>query len=165
MNSEQKILLAEGISCMVQPMLVSKQKLYQKLLGLIPMDINKLTESISADKLMSIPGGLLQQLNMAFPEDLKKSMAGTDGEIKRITGYFDKNNFDTQEDSLYFVYNSHNLVLKKMYGPIANCLDKQTGYVTYMKSKGFDNEYSLADNTYKQGAKEQKTNVMPAEEM
>lgn len=165
MNSEQKILLAEGISCMVQPMLVSKQKLYQKLLGLIPMDINKLTESISADKLMSIPGGLLQQLNMAFPEDLKKSMAGTDGEIKRITGYFDKNNFDTQEDSLYFVYNSHNLVLKKMYGPIANCLDKQTGYITYMKSKGFDNEYSLTDNTYKQGAKEQKTNVMPAEEM
>ena len=165
MNSDQKVMLADAISCMAQPMLASKGKLYHKLLELIPMDLTKLTESISADKLMAIPGGLLQKLNIAFPEELKTSMGKTDGEVKRITRYFDKNNFDTQEDSMYFIYNSHNLMLKKMYGPIANCLDSQTGYKSYMKAKGFDNEVSLADNKYKQGAKEEKQNVMPAEEV
>jgi hypothetical protein len=165
MNSDQKTLLAEAIMCMVQPMLASKKKLYRKLLEFIPLDVNKLTESISADKLMAIPGGMLQQLNIIFPQDLKTSMANTDGQIKRITKYFDKNEFDTQEDSMYFIYNSHNLILKKMYGPIANCIDKQTGYLSYMKSKGYDNDFSLSDNNYKQGSKQEKTNVMPAREV
>ncbi len=165
MSDEQKILVAEAIGCMVQPMLASKKKIYQKLLSLIPFDLNKMTQDYTADKLMGIPGGALQKIGIAFPEDLNKSVAGTDGEIKRITGYFDKNNFDTQEDSLYFIYNSHNLILKKMYGPIANCVDRQTGYFDYMKSKGYDNECTISENSYKQGSKETKSNVMPAQEL
>lgn len=165
MNSDQKVLLAEAISCMVQPMLASKAKLYQELLSKVPLNLPEYIQKLNADKLMAIPGGLLEKLSIAFPEDLTKSIKGTDGEVKRISDYFNKNNFDTQEDTLYFIYNSQNLALKKMYGPIANCLATVTGYTSYMKAKGFDNEVTLAENKYKQGTKEEKQNVMPAEEL
>jgi hypothetical protein len=92
-------------------------------------------------------------------------MARADGEIKRIQGYFDKKSFDPPEDTMYFTFNAHNLALKKMYGPIANCLDQQTGYFEYMQAKGFNNEYTIADNNYKQGSSEPKTNVLPAKEL
>jgi hypothetical protein len=52
-----------------------------------------------------------------------------------------------------------------MWGPVANYLDEQTGYLDYMKAKGFSNETSLAENQYKQGSAEPKSNVMPAKEL
>jgi len=165
MSEKEKASLAEAISCLVSPMLASKKELYAKLLNLIPFDLTKMMDNISADKLMSIPGGALQVLNIEFPAELKTSMARADGEIKRIQGYFDKKSFDPPEDTMYFVFNAHNLTLKKMYGPIANCLDQQTGYLEYMQAKGFNNEFSITDNNYKQGSGEPKTNVMPAKEL
>lgn len=165
MGDEEKAYLAEAISCMVSPMLASKKELYTKLLNLIPFDLAKLMENISADKLMSIPGGMLDKLNIQFPGELTQSMARADGEVKRIQGYFDKKSFSPPEDTMYFVFNAHNLALKKMYGPVANALDEQTGYADYMKARGFTNETSLAETSYKQGSSEPKQNVMPAKEL
>jgi hypothetical protein len=165
MNDEQKMQVAMAIGMMVQPMLASKKELYQKLLHAIPFDLHKMAEGFNADKLMGFPANALKTLGIDFPEDLKKSISNTDGEISRITGYFEKGEFNTKEDSMYFIYNSHNLILKKMYGPIANHIDRQTGYLDYMKSKGFDNEYSLTDNSYKQGSNDTKNNVLPAQEV
>jgi hypothetical protein len=165
MSNEEKILVAQALSAMVQPMLPSKKKLFKKLLNLIPFDINKMTEAYSLDKLMAIPGGSLAGLGIDFPDELKQSIARADAEITRVKSYLDKSNFEMPEDSLYFIYNSHNLVLKKMYGPVANCIDKQTGYVDYMKSKGFDNAVTLTDNSYSQGTQEPKSNVLPAKEL
>jgi hypothetical protein len=165
MSDAEKASLAEAISCMVSPMLASKKELYTKLINVIPFDLGAILESVNSDSLMSAPGGALQGIGIEFPEELKQSMARADGEVKRIRGYFDKKSFEPREDTMYFVYNAHNLALKKMYGPVANYLDEQTGYLEYMKAKGFNNETSLAENQYKQGSSEPKSNVMPAKEL
>jgi hypothetical protein len=165
MDDTEKAYVAEAISCMVSPMLASKRELYTKLLNIIPFDLSKLMDNISADKLMSIPGGALNKLNIQFPEELTTSMGRADGEVKRIQGYFDKKSFSPPEDTMYFVFNAHNLALKKMYGPVANALDEQTGYAEYMKAKGYTNETNLAETSYKEGNSEPKQNVMPAKEL
>ncbi len=167
MSSAEKAQVASAVSSIVQPMLASKRKLYAKLLEMIPFDINKFMEGLTADKLMAIPGGMLEKLNIGFPEELKQSIANADAEVKRIRGYFDRNNFELPEgaDTLYFIYNSHNLTLKKMYGPVSNCLDQQTGYLDFMRSKGFENEVTLDENKYKQGSGGNTPNVMPAKEV
>jgi hypothetical protein len=165
MNDDQKMKLAQAIGCIVQPMLTSKKELYQKLLHVIPFDLHSMAEGFNSAKLMGFPASALKTLGIDFPDDLKQSISKTDNEISRITGYFEKQEFNAQEDSLYFIFNSHNLLLKKMYGPIANYVDRQTGYLDYMKSKGFDNEYTLTDNSYKQGSKDTKNNVLPAQEV
>jgi hypothetical protein len=68
-------------------------------------------------------------------------------------------------DSLYLIYNAHNIALKKSYGPIVQCIDQQTGYLNYMKAKGYDNECTLEENKYKQGTKNEKENAIPTTEV
>jgi hypothetical protein len=68
-------------------------------------------------------------------------------------------------DSLYLIYNAHNLALKKSFGPIHQCIDQQTGYANYMKAKGYDNECTLEENKYKQGTKNEKENAIPTTEV
>jgi len=165
MSDEEKETLAEAISCMVQPMLTTKKKLYQKLLHVIPFDLNTMMEDFTANKLMAIPGGGLSKLGIDFPDDLKKSIADADAQVKRLMGYFEKTDFNVPEDSLYFIYNTHNTVLKKPYGPILARIDQETGYLDFKKSKGFDAEVTLDALSYKQVGAAEKTDVLPAKEL
>ena len=68
-------------------------------------------------------------------------------------------------DSLYLIYNAHNMALKKSFGPVHQAIDQQTGYITYMKAKGFDNECTLEENKYNQGSKSEKENAIPTTEV
>ncbi len=165
MSSDQKIALSEAITCMTLPMLPTKRDFYAKLLNALPINLAELTKSFTADKLTAAAAGPLAALGIKFPDKLTASVAATDAELTRIKGYFDKNNFKMLPhiDTLYLMYNSHNIMLKKMYGPIANTLDKQTGYLNYMKAKGYDN--NPADNKYTQGTKEEKDKAMPTTEL
>ena len=87
-----------------------------------------------------------------------------DKEFSRIKGYLNKNNYPVHKDanSLYFIYNSHNLMLKKTYGEILNTIDKATGYLDVMESNGYTNFYNLEKNEY-QGGIGQKDNVQPVQ--
>lgn len=164
MSKEQKIALAEVISCLVQPMLPTKKAIYAKLLNMLPFSIDKIKE-YTADKMMAIPGGLLQKLNIDFPDELKASIARLDKEIERVERFFDKKEFGAEDDTLYFIFNQHNLVLKKMYGPVANYIDTQTGYAQYMTARGYENSVTLNEHKYTEGKTEPKENVMPAKEL
>ncbi len=165
MSDDQKVALAEAITCMTLPMLPTKRDFYTKLLNALPFNLAEFTKSFTADKLTAAAAGPLAALGIKFPDKLTASVAGTDGEISRIRGYVDKSSFKMLPniDTLYLMYNSHNIMLKKMYGPIANCVDTQTGYLNYMKAKGYDNKPN--DNTYTQANKEEKDKAMPTTEL
>ena len=165
MSDEEQTALAEAISTMVQPMLTTKKKLYQKLLHLIPFDLSTMLKDYSANNLMAIPGGGLSGIGIDFPADLKASIARVDEEIARVRGYFKQTDYTLPEDTLYFIYNQHNLALKKMWGPVAACIDGQTGYTDFKKSQGFDAEVTTDGITYKKAGEAQKENVMPAKEL
>lgn len=167
MDAEHKQHLANAIACLTLPMLPSKKDFYAKLVKLIPFDLQKLTEDYTGGNLMGKAGAPLEKIGIKFPDKLNKSVADTDAEMNRIKGYFDKNNFKMADkiDSLYLIYNSHNLALKKSFGPVHQCIDQQTGYLNYMKAKGYDNECTLEENKYKQGSKTEKENAIPTNEI
>lgn len=167
MNAEQKQHLAEAISCLTLPMLPTKKDFYSKLVNLMPFDLNKLTKEYTAGNLMGAAGGPLESIGIKFPDKLNKSVADADAEMNRIKGYFSKSEFKLMEkiDSLYLIYNAHNLTLKKSFGPIHQCIDQQTGYLNYMKAKGYDNKCSLDENKYKQGTKNEKEDAIPTTEV
>ena len=68
-------------------------------------------------------------------------------------------------ESLYLIYNAHNLALKNSFVPIHQCIDQQTGFLNYMKAKGYDNICTLDENKYNQGSKTEKENAMPTTEV
>ncbi|MCH5688631.1 hypothetical protein LWM68_32900 [Niabella sp. W65] len=76
---------------------------------------------------------------------LKKSLRNFDKELDRIKGFLNKNDYPVHKDanSLYFIYNAHNLMLKKPYGFILNTIDKETGYFDYMQNAGYTNVCNL----------------------
>jgi hypothetical protein len=170
MGNEQKQQVAEAIACLTLPMLPTKLDFYSKLLDVLPLfDLEKLTDGFTGADAMKMvdDNSALKKLGIAFPNELKASVAGADAEVKRIKGYFNKNNFKLMEkiDSLHLIYNEHNLTLKKHIGQVHQCIDEQTGYISLMKAKGFDNSCTLEENKYTQGSKTEKENVMPTTEI
>ena len=167
MNAAQKQYLAEAISCLTLPMLPTKKDFYTKLVNLIPFDLEKLTKEYTGGNLMGAAGSPLESIGIKFPDKLNQSVANADAEMSRIKGYFNKNNFKMMEkiDSLYLIYNAHNITLKKSFGQIHQCIDEQTGYANYMKAKGFDNVCTLEENKYNQGSKTEKENAIPTSEV
>ena len=167
MDADHKQHLAEAISCLTLPMLPTKKDFYTKLVQLIPFDLQKLTEQYTGGNLMGAAASPLESIGIKFPDKLNKSVADADAEMNRIKGYFNKNNFKLMDkaDSLYLIYNAHNMALKKSFGPIHQAIDQQTGYITYMKAKGFDNECTLEENKYKQGSGTEKENAIPTTEV
>lgn len=167
MDATQKQFLAEAISCLTLPMLPTKKDFYAKLVKMIPFDLNKATEDFTANKLLGAAGKPLESIGIKFPEKLSQSIANADAETSRVKHYFNKNDFKMLEkiDSLYLIYNAHNLALKKSYGPILQCIDQQTGYFNYMKAKGFNNECTLEENKYTQGSGSEKENAIPTTEV
>ena len=165
MNAEELTALAESISTMVQPMLPTKKKFYDRLLNAVPFDLAAITKDYTANGLMATPGGGLSAIGIDFPAELKASIAKADAEISRVRRYFEKTEYTLPEDTLYFIYNQHNLALKKMWGPIAACIDNQTGYSDFMRSKGYNAEVTADGIAYKKTGEEEKENVMPAKEL
>ena len=167
MDAEHKQYLADAIACLTLPMLPSKKDFYAKLVNLIPFNLQKLTEDYTGGNLMGKAGKPLEKIGIKFPDKLNTSVANTDAEMNRIKGYFDKNNFKMADkiDSLYLIYNAHNLALKNSFGPIHQCIDQQTGFLNYMKAKGYDNICTLDENKYNQGSKTEKENAMPTTEV
>lgn len=167
MDAAQKQYLAQAIACLSLPMLPSKKEFYAKLVKLIPFNLQKLTEDYTAGNLMGKAGAPLEKIGIKFPDKLNTSVTNADAEMNRVKGYFDQNNFKMADkiDSLYLIYNSHNLALKKPYGQVHQCIDLQTGYLNYMKAKGYDNICTLDENSYNQGSKTEKENAMPTTEV
>ena len=165
LGAAQKAQLAEAIGCLTLPMLPSKKEFYAKLINALPFDLKALSERYNAGALAGMAKSPLGSIGILFPEKLSTSIANMDKEIDRIRGYFDKNNFKMPDkiDTLYLAYNSHNLMLAKVPGPVAQCIDTQTGYLSFMKSKGYDNECTMEANKYKQGGKEIKPDALPTQ--
>ncbi len=169
---EIKHKIGEVITAMLLPMMPSKKKFYAALLDYIPLKgmdgfLNKLTSDTAFGPLQ----GLISKLKTGFDFDegtdempgLKKSLRNFDKELSRIKGFLDKNNYPLHKDanSLYFIYNSHNVMLRKPYGEILNTIDKETGYLDHMRSLGYTNFYNLEKNEYS-GNGSQREDVQPA---
>lgn len=166
MDDEHKLIAGDAIACLLQPMLISKQKVFEKLLGLFEsLHIDSITDYFSANKLMETPKSGVEKL-VAFPEKLKSSINGVDGEIERIKNYFRKKKGTGGKDSLYFIFNAHHAATQKMFDAIAYQLDQQTGYMTFQNQKGFESDFPTSGkNTYKKTSDTKPENVMPANEL
>jgi len=173
--AKEKAAAGAAITAMTLSMLPTKKALYAKLLSYLPLSgplgfMEKLTADKAAGPLKSLVGNIRSGFDFD-PTDsddpkkigLKAAIARFDGEMKRIRGYLDSKNFpiDDQLNSLYFIYNSHNLMLKDMYSDIRMAIDNQTTLDLYMKSKNF--EYDRVNNIYVKKGDAEKENVKPVE--
>lgn len=170
-HSRQKI--AEAVTAMLLPMMPSRKKFYGKLLEYIPLGgINGFLGKLTGDAAFAPLKSLIGKLKDGFDFDegteeepgLKKSLQYFDKELTRIKGFLDKNNYPVHKDanSLYFIYNGHNIMLGKTYGEILNTIDKETGYLDYMQSIGYTNFYNLEKNEY-QGKGSPQNNLQPVQ--
>jgi hypothetical protein len=163
-SKEQKLKISEAITSMILPMVPGKGKFYAQILNYIPTGgLNDFLSKVTADSAMAPLAKLIGSIGYDFDEELKTSIANLDNELTRIKGFFRKSNFPVHKDanSLYFIYNSHNLFLKKPWGDILNTVDQETGFLDAMKSQGFENVVNLEQNEYR-GNGMQKDNIQPA---
>lgn len=170
-NKEAKALVAEVMMSMLLPMMPNKQKFYEEAIQYLPFEpggfFSKITAGAAFSKLQNLmPNWSIFQFDRGTKEEpgLLMSIENFDKEFSRIKGYLNKNNYPVHKDanSLYFIYNSHNLILKKPYGEILNTIDKETGYLEVMESNGYTNFYNLEKNEY-QGGSGQKDGVQPVQ--
>lgn len=162
MNDDEKAKVAQALYLITTPMLPSKIDFYKKLIAAIPFNLGALLNVVNGNEYLQKITGPLGKIGIQTPQRLQQSVDDFDKEFKRITGYVNKNNYKTQEkaDSLYLIYNSHNIMLSKCWGDIAHCIDEQTGILSYKESQGFQNTYNTNENKYeKKGDAEIKNNV------
>jgi len=167
MNDDEKAKVAQAIFVMMTPMFASKIDFYKKLINAIPFNLGELMEAVNGNEYLKKITGPLEKIGIKTPDRLQQSVDAFDKEFKRIAGYVNKNNYKTQEkaNSLYLIYNSHNLLLSKCWGDIHHCIDEQTGIIDYKKSQGYTNSFNTDENKYeKQGDAEIKNNV-PAQKV
>lgn len=172
LSAEAKAKIGTAIAAMLLPMMPSKKKFYGTLLSYIPLDgITGFLKKLTADAAMAPLKNVLGNVKAGFDFDegtdeepgLKKSLRNFDKELDRIKGFLNKNDYPVHKDanSLYFIYNAHNLMLKKPYGFILNTIDKETGYFDYMQNAGYTNVCNLEKNEY-QGGGTVNGNIQPA---
>jgi hypothetical protein len=164
MSSAEKMMVAEAITSMTIPMLPSKIGFYKKLLEVIPFNLAELTQDYTMGKLGGMASEQTSKIGISFPDKLTASMAAADAEVKRIKMYFDKNAFSLAENrnSMYLIYNAHNLTLKQVHGELKKCIDTQTGYMSWMYHKGYD---YTGTYEYVQGTQPVKENAIPVNEI
>jgi len=168
---EDKARVAEAIAALLLPMMPSKKKFYAQVLQYVPLSgvngfLSKLTGDAAFAPLQKITGKILGDFDEGTPEEpgLKTSIRNFDTELRRVKGFFDRNNYPVHKDvnSLYFIYNSHNLILKKAYGPVLNTIDSETGYLDYMESTGNTHFFNLEQNEYRPAGAGQSQQAVPA---
>jgi hypothetical protein len=175
LSSKEKNALGAAIACMTLPMLATKKALYAKLLGYLPLSgitgfMEKLTAEKGAAPLKDLVGNIRSNFDFDKadgPDEnkigLKTAIARFDGEFNRIKGFLNSKNYpiDEQLNSLYFIYNSHNLMLKEMNSEIRQRIDTQTGVMQHKLGQGY--EYNRAEDKYVQKGQSEKKNVAPVE--
>lgn len=172
LSDEAKAKIGAAIAAMLLPMMPSKKKFYGMLLSYIPLDgITGFLKKLTADAAMAPLKNVIGNVKAGFDFDegtdeepgLKKSLRNFDKELSRIKGFLSKNDYPVHKDanSLYFIYNAHNLMLKKPYGFILNAIDKETGYFDYMQNAGYSNVCNIEKNEY-QGNGSASPNIQPA---
>lgn len=169
-DTKTKLLISDALTAMVLPMFPNKGKFYGTILQWLPLNglngfLNKITADAALAPLKNLVGKFIGDFDEGTPEKpgLKISLQNLDKELNRIKGFFNKNNYPVSKEanSLYFIYNSHNIILKKPYGQILNAIDRETGYLDVMQSNGYTNNFNLDKNDY-QGGGAQNDNVQPA---
>ncbi len=172
LTEEQKAKAGEIFSAILLPMMPSKKKFFGIAIQYIPESFMDFLEKISGDSAMAPIKSLMAKVPVTFSLDESNDPAKPGlgyciqelfKEVGRIKGYLSKNSFPVHKDanSLYFIYNSHNILLKKPWGDVMNTIDKEIGYLDAMKAQGYDNFFNLEKNEY-QGGGAQKENVQPA---
>lgn len=172
LSADAKAKVGAVIAAMLLPMMPGKKKFYGVLLSYIPLDgITGFLKKLTGDAAMTPLKEVLGKVKSGFDFDegtgeepgLKKSLQNFDRELTRIKGFLNKNDYPVHRDanSLYFIYNAHNLMLKKPYGFILNTIDRETGYYDYMQNAGFTNVCNLEKNEYR-GSGAVKENIQPA---
>lgn len=175
LDAESKVALAAAIGCMTLPMLPGKKALYAKLLSYIPLSgvnqfLGKLTGEKAAAPLKSLVGKIRDGFDFDRTDDSDPDKIGLgtaitrfDGAFSRVKGYLDSKQFpiDDTLNSLYFIYNSHNLVLKQMHPTVRQLIDQQTGLDAFMKGRGY--EFDLAGNNWVRKTAQEKENVKPVQ--
>lgn len=167
MNEDEKAKVAQALYLITTPMLPSKIDFYKKLIQAIPFNLGQLLEVVNGNEYLKKITGPLEKIGIKTPERLQQSVDAFDAEFKRITGYVNKNNYKTQEkaDSLYLIYNSHNLMLSKCWGDIHHCIDEQTGILAYKESQGFRNIFNTNENKYEQQTDAEIKGNVPAQKV
>ncbi|MCF3111509.1 hypothetical protein LL912_22170 [Niabella sp. CC-SYL272] len=170
-SGEDRARMATAVTALLLPMMPSKKKFYAKLLQYLPLGglngfLSKLTGDAAFAPLKQLTGTFLGDFDEGTPEEpgLKTSIKNFDAELKRVKGFLNRNNYPVHKDanSLYFIYNSHNQMLKKAYGPVLQVIDKETGYLDYMVNTGAAHFFNLEKNEYTQGASGGAQDAVPA---
>lgn len=167
MSSDEKAKVAQAVYLITTPMLPSKIDFYKKLIQAIPFNIGQLLEVVNGNEYLKKITGPLGKIGIQTPGRLQQSVDAFDKEFKRISGYVNKNNYKTQEkaDSLYLIYNSHNLMLSKCWGDVHHCIDEQTGILAYKENQGFRNIFNTNENKYEQQTDAEIKNNVPTQKV
>ncbi len=164
MNDKQKQALAEAIFVMATPMLPSKKDFYARLLNIIPLSLNEYLEKADGNVAAQKINTMISGIGLMLPPELQQSLSRNKSEVSRVAGFFNKSNYpvDKGSDTLQYVYQSHNLALQRCYGAIGAALDKQTGVLDHMKSKGYKNTVTQEEQKYELETSSEKSNVRSA---
>ncbi|MBP6623714.1 MAG: hypothetical protein KA198_01000 [Chitinophagaceae bacterium] len=169
MNDQEKEKIADLVYRLTYPMLTSKKEFIEKLISFISglVNLKEMMKDITLSSLAATAGGALQKLYLSFPpEKLNVSIKKFDQEFDRVKNFFEKRGYDMRADTLYLMYNSHNLVIKNMPDRMAFELDEQIGYINYMHQKGYDNDFlTTGKNTYTKSGDTEIKRVMPTNEL
>jgi len=167
MNDMEKAKIAQALFLVTTPMLPSKIDFYKKLIQAIPFNLGELLSAINGNEYLKKITGPLEKIGIQTPERLQKSVDEFDKEFKRITGFVNKNNYPTQAfaDSLYLIYNSHNMMLSTCWGDISHCIDEQTGILTYKENQGYTNIYNTDENRYEKQGEATTPNQIPTQKV
>ncbi|MCD2423474.1 hypothetical protein LQ567_11925 [Niabella pedocola] len=170
-SGEDKARVGTAVAALLLPMMPTKKKFYAEVLQYLPLGglngfLSKLTGDAAFAPLKQLTGTFLGDFDEGTAEEpgLKTSIKNFDAELARVKGFLNRNNYPVHKDanSLYFIYNSHNQMLKKAYGPVLHVIDKETGYLDYMVNSGSSHFFNLEKNEYIQGGAGASQDAVPA---
>lgn len=161
---EAQIKAADMLSTLIRPMLTSKERVMGEILSwLKEKDLTKLLDDDFFSKIGLKPLELFS--NGDFKNELKwyeDDIKLIEGELNRLKDFFNRIHYDLMDDTLYFIYNSHNLVIQHPALELLNTMDKNMGIYEHKLSKGMLCSYPDGNDYNAKGEKE-KEHVKPVE--
>ncbi|MEP7171302.1 MAG: hypothetical protein ABI855_18180, partial [Bacteroidota bacterium] len=129
--------LTEAIAIFAHPLLISKGELIDKLM--VPLKgrdfLNKIFEDDMIKTLLGKAAGPLSKFTIKPPHEFLEKQEALDNEIKRIGDFFKKTDYQLQDDTLYFIYNAHNLVINSVPAELVKALCDQTSITENQNGK------------------------------